>query len=203
MSVVSHNPLDIMKIASAARCVFGAIAALSLAACGGGTSATVGGTLSGLAAGASVVLQNNAADSLTLTANGGFTFATAVANLGAYSVTVLTQPAGQTCTVGNATGSIDSLGDDVTNVSVTCAVTASLGGTVSGLAAGTSVTLSNAGVLLPIASNGAFAFAGTLPAGTTYNVTVATQPAGQTCTVTNPTGSIVANTLASVTVTCR
>ena len=180
----------------------GVLPVLSLAACGGGSDATIGGYISGLGTGLSVVLQNNNADALTLTSNGTFTFATTLASGNAYAVTVLTQPVGQTCTVTNGSGTVDSNSDPVVAVAVTCTTSSSLGGTVSGLAAGTSVTLSNGGVLLPVAANGAFAFPGILATGSTYNVSVATQPAGQTCTVSTPSGTIVANVMASVTVNC-
>ena len=43
-----------------------------------------------------MVLQDNGADNLTLTANGPFTFATRLAPGAAYAVTVKTNPAGQT-----------------------------------------------------------------------------------------------------------
>ena len=179
-----------------------ALAVLAIVSCGGSASATIGGTLSGLGSGLSVVLQNDAADDLTLSANGSFEFATALSSLDTYSITVLTQPVGQTCTVANGSGTIDSSGDAVSNVAVTCTTTASLGGTVSGLTAGTSVTLSNGSATLAIASNGPFAFPGTLAAGSAYNVSVATQPVGLTCSVTNGSGTVVANTMASVLVTC-
>ena len=175
---------------------------LSLAACGGGSDATIGGYVSGLGSGLSVVLQNNNADALTLTANGTFTFATSLSSGSTYSVTVLTQPVGQTCAVTNGSGTVDSNSDPVVSVAVTCTTSSSLGGTVAGLAAGTSVTLNNGGVLLPVAANGAFAFPGILATGSTYNVTIATQPAGQTCTVSAASGTIVANVMASVTVNC-
>ena len=64
---------------------------------------TVGGTTSGLA-GAGLVLQNNGGDNLPVPANGSFTFSIPVAQGGAYSVTVLTQPPGRTCTVTNGSG---------------------------------------------------------------------------------------------------
>jgi hypothetical protein len=192
-----------MTRATVAFRLFSACALLSLAACGGGAP-TVGGTLSGLGSGLSVALQNNNGDTLTLSANGSFTFPTALADGGTYSVTVLTQPVGQTCSVGNPSGTIDATGDDVTNVSVTCATTASLGGSVSGLASGTSVTVSNnGGTSVPIASNGQFAFPGILAAGTAYDVKVVTQPAGQSCVVTNPSGTIAANVMSVVGVVCQ
>jgi hypothetical protein len=77
---------------------------------------TVGGTVSGLSG--SVVLQNNGADNLTISVNGGFTFSTALANASRYNVSVLTQPSGQTCGVANGTGTVN--GANVTNVSVAC-----------------------------------------------------------------------------------
>lgn len=175
---------------------------LALAACGGG-SASVGGTLSGLGSGLSVALQNDNTDTLSLTANGEFTFATDLASAATYNVSVLTQPVGQTCNVSNGSGTIDVNGSAVSNVVVACSTNSSVGGTVTGLAAGTSVTLANAGALLAIAGNGSFAFPGTLSAGSTYSVTVATQPVGQTCTVTNGSGTVVANVTATVAVTCR
>ena len=65
-------------------------------------TATIGGTISGLATGASVILQDSGGDSLTLTANGAFTFKTPVTGpTDAYAVTVNTQPTtpNQICTV--------------------------------------------------------------------------------------------------------
>lgn len=76
----------------------------------------VGTTVSGLIG--TVVLNNNGADSLTLSTNGVFTFATAIADGNAYNITVETQPAGQSCTVFNGTGTVNA--SNVTNVSVSC-----------------------------------------------------------------------------------
>ena len=82
---------------------------------------TVGGTVSGLAAGNSVVLQNNGADDLTVAADGGFTFPAPLDDGSPYAVTVLTQPAAtpQLCTVANDAGTV--AGANVTTVEVTCA----------------------------------------------------------------------------------
>src|SRR5262249_36980412 len=107
----------------------------TLAACGGGgggggtTTYTIGGAISGL--GGTVVLQNNGGDNLTSSANGAFTFATAMPNGGAYNVSVLTQPAGQTCSVTNASGKVS--GANVATVQVDCVTnpvtTFAIGGT--------------------------------------------------------------------------
>jgi len=84
----------------------------------------VGGTLSGLAGGQQLVLQNNHADDLTLSADGPFTFAAKLADRAAYSVTVKTPPPGQTCTVTHGSGTLS--GADVGNVQVSCAGSGSL-----------------------------------------------------------------------------
>src|ERR1700752_4892949 len=110
-------------------CVFG------LAACGGNDETSISGNLSGLNTGASVTLQDNGADNLTLSANGPFQFATFVPGGSSYNVTVLTQPEGQVCEVTSGSGTLDAAGDPVRAVVVTCVTTASVSGTVSGLAA--------------------------------------------------------------------
>jgi N-acetylneuraminic acid mutarotase len=82
---------------------------------------TVGGQLSGLESGASVTLQNNGADDLTLAANGTFTFSTAIADGAAYHVTVLTSPAEHGCAVTNGEGTIHAA--DVADVAIVCTLT--------------------------------------------------------------------------------
>lgn len=79
---------------------------------------TVGGTVTGLGEGEQVVLYNNGADDLTVTADGAFTFVTGLADGAAFEVSVKTQPTGQTCSIANGTGVI--AGDDVNNIEVEC-----------------------------------------------------------------------------------
>ena len=83
---------------------------------------TIGGTVSGLN-GAGLVLFDNGADNLSISANGAFTFATPVASGAPYVVTVATSPKkpDQTCTVTNGTGAPNVF--NVTNVKVSCANT--------------------------------------------------------------------------------
>lgn len=156
----------------------------------------LGGTVTGLAG--SVVLQNNSGDNLTVAADGAFTFATQIASGSPYSVTVLTQPTGQSCSVGSGTGTIMA---DVSNVSVSCATnTYTVGGMVTGLS-GSVVLQNNGGNNLTLSVNGPFTFSTALTTNTTYSVTVLTQPTDQTCTVGNSTGTITAN-VTNVTVSC-
>ena len=67
---------------------------------------SLGGTVSGLA-GTGLVLHNGT-ESLPITANGPYAFATLVGTGGSYAVTVATQPTNpsQTCTVANPTGMV-------------------------------------------------------------------------------------------------
>ena len=94
---------------------------------------------------------------------------------------------------------------NVTNVSVTCATlvtsTYSVGGTVSGLS-GTVVLENNGGNDLSTSANGSFTFSTLLAQGAAYNVTVKTNPSGQTCSVTNPSGTVAAANVTNVSVTC-
>lgn len=154
---------------------------------------TIGGSISGLGTGKSVTLDNNG-ERLTRMANGAFTFATPVT--GAYAVTVVTQPMGQACVVTNDTGTATMA---VTNVTVTCADTFTLGGTLSGLGMAKTVVLDNGSEQLTLSSNGSWQFL--TPVSGMYSVTVATQPQGQTCTIQNATGTATMN-VGNVTVTC-
>ena len=92
---------------------------------GGTTSYSIGGTVSGLSG--TVVLQDNGGDDLSVSANGSFTFGTPVASGAGYSVTVKTNPAGQTCTVSGGSGTVGSA--NVTSVSVSCTANAAGTGT--------------------------------------------------------------------------
>ena len=163
---------------------------------------TIGGTVTGLAAGQQVTLNNNAGDPLTVTADGSFTFTTPVNFNGSYAVTVGTQPTGQTCSVSNGTGS--GVTANVSNANVTCSTnTFTIGGTVSGLAAGQQVTLyNNGGNAKIVAANGAYTFTTPVNYNGSYAVTVNTQPTGQTCSVSNGTGAGVTANVSNVNITC-
>jgi 6-phosphogluconolactonase (cycloisomerase 2 family) len=189
------------------------LAAVALASCGGGGGGastsnqtappppakyTIGGTVSGLT-GSGLVLQNNGGDNLAVSASGAFTFATSISAGGTYAVTVMTQPAGQTCTVSSGSGTANA---NVTNVGVSCAAsTVTVGGTVTGLTGTGLVLQDNGGDNLPVSGNGPFTFATAINSGAAYSVTVSAQPTAQTCTVTNGSGTATAN-ITNVSVSC-
>ena len=95
--------------------------------------------------------------------------------------------------MSNGTGTIGAA--NITNAASAARTSPaySVGGTVSGLS-GTVVLQDNGGDNLPLTGNGPFTFATSLAGGAAYAVTVQTNPTGQTCTVSNGTGTIGAAT---------
>ena len=162
----------------------------------------ISGTLTGLSSGRQITLTNNSESTITLTSNGAFSFPAPVALNGSYSVSVNTQPPGQTCTVNSASGS--GVTANVTSVAVVCSeVRYSVSGTVAGLNAGNRVTLfNNAGDALTVSANGGFSFPTPLAFNGSYAVTVATQPTGQTCSVNSGTGAGISANITTVAVLC-
>ena len=126
-------------------------------------------------------------DSLPVSANGAFAFATPVSSGSAYAVTVTSQPTApsQMCVVSSGGGTIDHAA--VTQVSVVCAGQPfTIGGTVTGVLGSGLALADNGGDALAISANGAFTFPTPVASGQTYVVTVKTQPSSapvQTCTV--------------------
>src|SRR5205807_8879029 len=118
-----------------------------------------------------------------------------------YTVRVKTQPVGQTCTLGsNSTGNITS---NIT-IAATCAANSgndTISVAVSGLT-GTLVMKDDKGDTLTYTTNTTQTFASFYASGSTYAVTVQTQPAGQTCSLSsNASGTITSNITVSATCT--
>lgn len=163
-------------------------------------SFAVGGSISGLTADGLVL--SNGTDSVSPASGASiFSLPAPVASGATYAVTVRTQPAGETCTVANGSGSVGALA--ITNVAVTCATNAyTIGGVIAGLT-GTGLVLSNGSDRLNVASGAlAFTFPTAVARGGSYAVSVFTQPTGSNCSVSNGTGTVGASPVANVQVTC-
>jgi hydroxymethylpyrimidine pyrophosphatase-like HAD family hydrolase len=117
LSVTLKEHMNAIKISLA-------IASLTfLVACGDNSNSEpmlagpISGTVIGLSNGNELVVQNNDTNTTVVSVNGNFSFATPVSDQESYSVTVLTQPTSQICTVlngnGNGTGAM-------VNLSITC-----------------------------------------------------------------------------------
>jgi 6-phosphogluconolactonase (cycloisomerase 2 family) len=80
---------------------------------------TIGGGVSGLA-GTGLQVQNNVGDTLSVTQNGSFTFATSINSGANYSISVSTNPVNpiQLCTLTNGTGTVGNA--NVTNATLDC-----------------------------------------------------------------------------------
>ena len=178
---------------------------LVLVGCGGteyeSKSFNVGGTVSGLNSGTSVQLTyGDAANTVTVAANGTFQFPKALPFNTAYATAVATQPTNQTCTVTNGSGNARAA---VSNITVTCVTNGyKVGGTVSGLDASTQVTLKiNDTETLVVSATGSDSQYSFSTPVTAYNVTVSQQPEGGYCSVSNASGTASAN-VTNVNVSC-
>ncbi len=159
---------------------------------------TVSATVANLL-GSGLVLRNNNTNDLAVAGNGQTSFPAAIASGANYDVTVATQPSSpaQVCTPANGGGIV---GGSNVIVQVTCGPALYLlGGTVSGLVGG--VTLTNDQTQFPLAANGAFSL-GLVTDQSNYTISVATQPTDYTCRITNGAGMVSGAHVSNVSVTC-
>ena len=84
---------------------------------------TIGGTVTGLTG--TLVISNNGVDELTINEDGGFTFATPLADGSAYQVTIVSQPSGELCSIANGSGTVN--GANVSNVEISSQSTPDVG----------------------------------------------------------------------------
>ena len=162
----------------------------------------ISGTINGLT-GAVTLRWFVYSDEQTFTDNGPFTFAEQSAPGNAYSVAVVQQPDGQTCSVANGFGTDVRLIADLVVSCVDATALFAVGGTISGLAGtGLRIEAGPANAVEP--APGATGF--TLPVGlgntVSYDVGVAAQPEGQTCVVTNASGAVDAADVTDVEIHC-
>lgn len=194
------------------RCGAALACALGLAACGGGSgNLLLAGEVRGLTK-PGLVLQNGS-DEVVVPANAsGFAFATLLESDTEFDVQIKTQPTAATCTISNGKGKTGAY--NVTSVIVTCATFVhEVGGTVSGLT-GAGLVVNNGKETQEIAP-GATSFkmtkfkadgsylSGRVADGAPYGITVLQQPAGQTCTVSNGTGTMGAADVLNIAIACQ
>jgi large repetitive protein len=161
---------------------------------------TVGGSVTGLSSGDSVVLRVNGGSDKTVSYGTG-TYSWNLTDGTSYNVSVATHAPGKTCSVANATGNV--AGANISNVNINCVFnTYTVGGAVTGLCANQSVTLkNNGGSTMVITGANTFTF----PAQndlSAFNVTASSAPAGITCTPTLNTGNLAGSNVTNVSVSC-
>lgn len=174
--------------------------ALGLSACGGGkASFDLGGTVNGLVYPGLVITNAANGDSVTVAppATAGstsFKLGKSIEYGTAYDVQITGSPAHQNCELfggADTAGRLASI-----SILVECSVqTFSIGGTVSGLketgtAVLTGLVINNGKDTLAIEKNGLYVMPSKVAYDASYGVAVLAQPPGQTCTVSNPSGTV-------------
>jgi hypothetical protein len=188
---------------------------LLIAGCGGGnpstnskdpppSNASISGTVSGFPAGLTLLLTNNDAETISVSANGSFAFGKKIQEGANYNVRILGQPSGTSCNVLNGSGTVASGTKSVSNIGINCSDVAFtfirfyVGVTISGLLPGNSVTFTNNVTdTLTANDNGLFVFSQpymieAIYSGRAggYEVAVQTNPKGQICSLSNASGAI-------------
>lgn len=174
--------------------------ALGLSACGGGkASFDLGGTVNGLVYPGLVITNAANGDSVTVAppATAGstsFKLGKSIEYGTAYDVQITGSPAHQNCELfggADTAGRLASI-----SILVECSVQIfSIGGTVSGLketgtAVLTGLVINNGKDTLAIEKNGLYVMPNKVAYDASYGVAVLAQPTGQTCTVSNPSGTV-------------
>jgi len=177
--------------------------ALALSGCGGSDGDLfVGGTFVGVTK-AGLVLQNNGGSDLVIeptnNGSGSFAFSQLVETDSSYNVTVKSIPSNASkCEPFYNTGKVAF---NITTVQIVCTIRQhELKGSISGLTG--TLELVNGTDKVTVAP-GATSFAMTkINEDAPYTVAVLTQPANQTCTVANGSGTMGSSDVTNITVTC-
>lgn len=158
---------------------------------------TVGGTINGLTA-SGLILKNGADIKVVQSGATNFTFNQEYPSGTPYNVVVFASPSGLTCSASNNTGTVTG---NVYSVKITCSAQSfTIGGTINGLS-GSGLILLNNGTDSLLASGTNFTFSQSVSYDAHYNVTVKTNPVGQTCTPSLNTGSATTD-ITTVVITC-
>jgi uncharacterized delta-60 repeat protein len=173
----------------------------------------------GLEPGKTIVLELRAGsfrDTRSITGNSSdvsstFSFNTEFTAGISYQVNVIGQPDGQTCIMaggsfGDGSGIIEPSadgsiqGDDVL-LSANCVENFSIGGSITNLN-GTLQLQNNGDEILDLTNVDQFTFLNGVGDGLGYNVTVFSHPSGQTCTITNGSGTVPGADVTNIGVNC-
>lgn len=163
------------------------------------SSFSVTGSITGLT-GAGLQLRLNGGAGQTVSGT-SYTLTPALLSGSSYSVVIAQQPAGQLCTLANATGTITSA--DV-SVPVVCLNAYTVGGTVTGLiGTGLSLSLTAGGTqTVSPSADGTFSFPSLVATGTSFTASVTGSPANQLCSAVGTSGTVLTTNVTSIVVTC-
>jgi N-acetylneuraminic acid mutarotase len=201
VSILTQPQDEICQLSDASGTVAGANVQQVVVKCIPRGHVAVGGSVAGLPARSTIVIQDDGADSTTISANGAFTFSAAIASGTPYAVSILSEPAGQNCSVTNGSGITGT--QAVTSILVACGSSSyNVGGTVAGLPGGARLTLlDNGGDRLNV-GNGPFIFNTPVASGSGYAASLASVPSGQDCTLSQASGTVAAANVTTIAVNC-
>lgn len=173
-------------------------------------SYTLGGSISGLSV-SGLKLKNGSETLIIASGSTSFTFSSTVAYGGGYAVTVDAQPTGYTCSLINPSGSMGSV--NITSVQVACSMNSyTLSGSIV-LLDHNGLVLQNGNEELVVPGNtftdfsvqgttSSFQFNSKVPYGSPFDVSIKTQPIGETCYLSNGSGTMTASGYNGVTILC-
>jgi uncharacterized repeat protein (TIGR03803 family) len=163
---------------------------------------SIGGTVSGLPNGAHLSVLDNGSSARTISTNGPFTLSAAVPAGSSYNISLAPQPAGYECAVNQGSGTVAA--GDITNITITCntLVTATIGGSITGLASSGLVLANGTDALSVPANSTTFTMPTAVASGADYNVVVKSSPATVRCTVSNGSGTGSNSPVTNIGVSC-
>lgn len=165
-------------------------------------------TVSGLLGSGLTINLNSGVETLIVNADGNYEFTKTLTTGSNFDVSIKTQPSlpTQVCSVSGGMGVVGF--GNVTSIVINCdPLRYTIGGTITGLDGITGLVLTNSvdGSTLNVAlASGTFAFTQTYLDGTSYNVSVTTQPNHpvQNCVTTNGTGVIAGTNVINISIAC-
>ncbi|EMY71073.1 beta strand repeat-containing protein [Leptospira vanthielii] len=165
-------------------------------------------TVSGLLGSGLAINLNSGAETIIVNADGNYEFTTVLNSGSNFNVSIQTQPTlpVQTCSVSGGSGVVGH--GNINSIIVNCdPLRYTLSGTITGLDGITGLILTNSidGATLNVAvASGTFAFTQTYLDGSSYNVSVTTQPNHpvQNCVTTNGVGVIASANVTNITIAC-
>jgi D-alanyl-D-alanine dipeptidase len=109
----------------------------------------------------------------------------------------------QACGGGGGGAAATTSNPSATSTAPIVTETYAVGGSVSGLASGQTVTVANvSGLSASFSANGTYTFVANVPGGANYSLSISAQPVGQTCSISNASGTIAGAGVSNVTVNC-
>ncbi len=182
-----------------------------ISASGGATNPearyVISGQVTGLMPGQSLTLDNLSSlgtDSVQVTGNGSFQFQNREAAGAPVNIRLGALPDGETCQITNGQGTVSTHNDNSLIIACTDrpAQTFQVGGVVNGLDGVLELQLNGADTTV-IQGDGNFVMNRSLYDQATYDITVASQPVGQTCTVNHAEGTVQSADVHSIGITCE